>query len=47
MLLDYYGERFGADAAAFLDPGVTYARIEPERMFTFYLDPGLASSQLS
>ncbi len=47
MLLDYYGQRFGADAAAFLDSGVAYARIEPERMFTFYLDPRLASLQLS
>jgi hypothetical protein len=43
ILLDYYGERFGADGAAFLDPGVAYARIEPARMFTFYLDPGLAA----
>lgn len=39
-LLDYYAERFGEGATAiFDDPGVAYARIEAERMFTFYLDP--------
>jgi hypothetical protein len=39
-LLDYYGRRFG-DAAStiFDDPGVAYARIEAERMYTFHLDP--------
>jgi uncharacterized pyridoxamine 5'-phosphate oxidase family protein len=43
VLLDYYGERFGDGAAAIFDgPGVAYARIEAERMFTFYLDPGKA-----
>jgi len=39
MLMDYYGPRFGGDPSAFLDgPGVAYARIDAERMFTFYLD---------
>ena len=34
-----YGERFGADASAFIDgAGLAYARIDAERMFTFYLD---------
>jgi hypothetical protein len=38
-LLDYYGARFGDAAEAIFDgPGVAYARIEAERMFTFYLD---------
>ena len=42
-LLDYYSARFGESAAAISDsPGVAYARIEAERMFTFYLDPGEA-----
>ena len=41
VLLDYYGERFGEDAAAIFDgPGVAYARIDAERMYTFYLDAG-------
>ena len=40
MLFDYYSERFGEGATAIFDgPGVAYARIEAERMFTFYLDP--------
>ena len=39
-LLDYYGRRFGDGASAITDgPGVAYARIEPERMYTFHLDP--------
>jgi uncharacterized pyridoxamine 5'-phosphate oxidase family protein len=39
-LLDYYSARFGTGAEAITDgPGVAYARIEAERMFTFYLDP--------
>jgi len=42
-LLDYYGARFGESASAISDsPGVAYARIEAERMFTFYLDPSEA-----
>ena len=40
LLLDYYGSRFDGDAGAFIDsPGVAYARIEADRMFTFYLSP--------
>ena len=40
MLFDYYGTRFGDSASQIFDsPGVAYARIEAERMFTFYLDP--------
>ncbi len=39
MLLDFYGERFGEHAAAIFDsPGVAYARIDAERMYTFCLD---------
>jgi len=34
-LLEIYVPRYGADWESFLDSGVTYARIEPERMFTF------------
>jgi uncharacterized pyridoxamine 5'-phosphate oxidase family protein len=38
-LLEYYGSRFGDSAAAIVDgPGVVYARIDAERMFTFHLD---------
>jgi hypothetical protein len=35
---DYYGTRYGS-AEAIVD-GAAYARIEAERMFTFYLAPG-------
>jgi hypothetical protein len=43
VLLDYYGERFGGDATGFIDgDGIAYARIEAERMFTFYLAPDAA-----
>ena len=39
MLLDFYGSRFGGSAEAFIDgSGIAYARIDAERMFTFYLD---------
>ena len=34
-LLDVYVPRYGAEWERFLDSGVTYARIEPERMFAF------------
>jgi uncharacterized pyridoxamine 5'-phosphate oxidase family protein len=45
LLLDYYGARFGGGAEAFIDgPGVVHARIDAERMFTFYLDPEAASA---
>ena len=40
VLYDYYVARFGEGAAAIFDgSGVAYARIEAERMYTFYLDP--------
>jgi hypothetical protein len=39
-LLDFYGPRF-AGAEAFVDAS-PYARIEAERMFTFWLDPSEA-----
>jgi len=40
MLYDCYSERFGEEATGVFDSdGVAYARIEAERMFTFYLDP--------
>ena len=45
MLYDYYAPRFGKDASAIVDgPGVAYARIGAERMFTFYLDPAEAAA---
>jgi Pyridoxamine 5'-phosphate oxidase len=34
-LLDYYLGRYGAQWEDFLDEGPAYARIDPERMFTF------------
>jgi Pyridoxamine 5'-phosphate oxidase len=40
-LLEYYGTRY-AGSEAFID-SAAYARIEAERMFTFYLDPTLAT----
>jgi hypothetical protein len=36
-LLDIYVPRYGADWENFLDSGVQYARIDPERMFTFFM----------
>lgn len=40
MLFDHYAAQWGDGAAAIFDgPGVAYARIEAERMFTFHLDP--------
>jgi uncharacterized pyridoxamine 5'-phosphate oxidase family protein len=38
MLVDYYTPRFGPEWEQFLDSGVAYARIDAERMLTFYLD---------
>jgi uncharacterized pyridoxamine 5'-phosphate oxidase family protein len=38
MLVDYYAPRFGLEWEQLLDSGVAYARIDAERMFTFYLD---------
>jgi hypothetical protein len=43
-LLDYYRQRFGDAASSIIEgPGVAYARIEAERMYTFYLDPADAT----
>jgi uncharacterized pyridoxamine 5'-phosphate oxidase family protein len=40
MLFEHYSAQWGDGATAIFDgPGVAYARIEAERMFTFYLDP--------
>jgi nitroimidazol reductase NimA-like FMN-containing flavoprotein (pyridoxamine 5'-phosphate oxidase superfamily) len=36
-LLDIYVPRYGPEWENFLDSGVAYARIEPERMFTFHM----------
>jgi len=36
-LLEVYVPRYGAGWEAFLDSGPTYARIEPDRMFTFHM----------
>ncbi|HTW07728.1 MAG TPA: hypothetical protein VME46_09465, partial [Acidimicrobiales bacterium] len=35
-LLDVYVPRYGPDWESFLDSGPVYARIEADRMFTFY-----------
>jgi nitroimidazol reductase NimA-like FMN-containing flavoprotein (pyridoxamine 5'-phosphate oxidase superfamily) len=39
-LLDIYVPRYGDQWETFLDSGPVYARIEPERMFTFWMAPG-------
>ena len=39
-LLDIYVPRYGADWEQFLDSGVAYARIDAERMFTFFMAEG-------
>ncbi|MGE5409021.1 MAG: pyridoxamine 5'-phosphate oxidase family protein [Syntrophothermus sp.] len=36
-LLEIYVPRYGAEWERFLDSGVSYWRIEPERMFTFHM----------
>jgi hypothetical protein len=36
-LLDIYVPRYGPEWEAFLDSGVAYARIDGERMFTFFM----------
>ena len=41
-LLDIYVPRYGAEWEQFLDSGPMYARIEAERMFTFFMPPGTA-----
>ena len=44
VLRGYYEPRFGDSASAIWEsPGNAYARIEAERMFTFYLDPAVAA----
>jgi hypothetical protein len=37
-LLDIYVPRYGESWAEMLESGAVYARIEPERMFTFHMD---------
>jgi nitroimidazol reductase NimA-like FMN-containing flavoprotein (pyridoxamine 5'-phosphate oxidase superfamily) len=39
-LLDIYVPRYGPEWEKFLDSGPLYARIDPERMFTFHMEPG-------
>jgi nitroimidazol reductase NimA-like FMN-containing flavoprotein (pyridoxamine 5'-phosphate oxidase superfamily) len=39
-LLDIYVPRYGTEWESFLDSGVAYARIEAERMFTFWMPAG-------
>ena len=39
-LLDIYVPRYGPDWEAFLDSGPVYARLQPDRMFTFHMDEG-------
>jgi|SRR5689334_24405084 len=41
-LLDIYVPRYGPEWEQFLDSGVQYARIDPERMFTFCMPPDAA-----
>jgi hypothetical protein len=38
-LLDVYVPRYGADWERFIDSGPVYARIDAQRMFTFYMEP--------
>ncbi len=38
-LIDIYVPRYGPDWPKFLETGVAYARIEADRMFTFYMPP--------
>jgi hypothetical protein len=41
-LLDIYVPRYGEQWESFLDSGVQYARIDAERMFTFFMPPEAA-----
>jgi len=41
-LLDIYVPRYGAEWEQFLDSGVQYARIDADRMFTFFMPTGEA-----
>lgn len=43
-LLKIYVPRYGEQWETFLDSGPLYARIAPERMFTFWMAPGTESS---
>jgi nitroimidazol reductase NimA-like FMN-containing flavoprotein (pyridoxamine 5'-phosphate oxidase superfamily) len=43
-LLDIYVPRYGPEWEKFLDSGPLYARIEPDRMFTFHMEPGSEAS---
>jgi hypothetical protein len=38
-LLEVYVPRYGAEWESFLDSGPVYARIDPQLMFTFHMDP--------
>jgi uncharacterized pyridoxamine 5'-phosphate oxidase family protein len=38
-ILDVYGPRYGPEWEEFLDSGPLYARIDAERMFTFFMPP--------
>ncbi len=38
-LLEVYVPRYGAEWESFLDSGPICARIDPQRMFTFHMDP--------
>jgi nitroimidazol reductase NimA-like FMN-containing flavoprotein (pyridoxamine 5'-phosphate oxidase superfamily) len=38
VLLDIYAPRYGPEWEEFIDSGVTYARIDAERMFTYYME---------
>ena len=38
-LLDVYTPRYGAEWEQFLDSGVAYARIDADRLFTFWMSP--------
>ena len=42
-LLDVYIPLYGAGWETFVDSGPTYARIEPDKMFTFHMDVGSGS----
>lgn len=37
-LLDVYTPRYGPEWESFIDSGPVYARIEPDRMFTFHME---------
>jgi uncharacterized pyridoxamine 5'-phosphate oxidase family protein len=39
-LLDIYVPRYGPEWEKFLDSGPLFARIDPDRMFAFFMEPG-------